>query len=103
MSYQAIDSSKAIICEGLSKWIDFEKLANKIVEVVSLVEVPLLQEIDESKALFFYKSEQEVMEVPRIGSLKVALNIIFFKRWFRIVNTINPKKTSIGGCQQVSK
>lgn len=47
-SYQAIDC-KAIICEGLSKWIDFEKLSNKIVAVVSTMEVPLLQEIDESK------------------------------------------------------
>lgn len=43
-SYQAIDC-KAIICEGLSKWIDSEKLSNKIVAVVSMMEVPLLKRL----------------------------------------------------------
>lgn len=56
------------------------------------MKVLLLQEIDESKTLFFYISEQEVMEVLRIGLLKVDSNIIFIIILFRAVHTLNPQK-----------
>lgn len=61
------------------------------------MKVLLLQEIDESKILFFYRSEQEVMEVLRIGLLKVGSNIIFIIIWFRSVNTLNPQKDKYQG------
>lgn len=44
-----------------------------------MTEAPLLQEIDESKSSVIFKSEQEVMKVLRIGSLKVDSNIILQK------------------------
>lgn len=42
-SYKPIDSSNAVVSEGLSRWTDFKKLANEIAEVVSKMGVPILQ------------------------------------------------------------
>lgn len=35
------------------------------------------------------------MEFLKIGSLKVDSNIIFFIKWFRVVNTLNPQNDKV--------
>lgn len=81
--YKAIDSSSAIVCEGLSRWTDFRKLANKIAEVVNEMEVPILQEIDVNLFFLFLIDKRKIVLTSK---KRLGVSLLRKKNRCRITN-----------------